>query len=102
MVEGQQFPTYMITPLDLNDVQLRSGRILEKEIPSVLIQEQDIFEEDSLKVNKSFEETFIQNQKIEKEKQKESVNITHIIKQPESTSTPPFLERLQIDIGIAK
>ena len=30
MIEGQQFPTYMITPLDLNDVQLRSGRILEK------------------------------------------------------------------------
>ena len=57
MVEGQQFPTYMITPLDLNDVQLRSGRILEKERPSVVIQEQDSSEEDSLKVNKSFEET---------------------------------------------
>jgi hypothetical protein len=49
MVEGQQFPTYMITPLDLNDVQLRSGRILEKEKPSVVIQEQDNSEEDSLK-----------------------------------------------------
>lgn len=32
----------MITPLDLSDVQLRSGRILEKEKPSVFIQEQDI------------------------------------------------------------
>lgn len=37
MVEGQQFPTYMITSLDLNDVQLRSGRVLEKERPSVVI-----------------------------------------------------------------
>lgn len=34
MVEGQQFQTYMITPLDLDDVQLRYSRILEKERPS--------------------------------------------------------------------
>ena len=62
MIEGQQFPTYMITPLDLNDVQLRSGRILEKKNPSVVIQEQDNFEEDSLHPNKSFEEgTCLQN-----------------------------------------
>jgi len=54
MVEGQQFPTYMITPLDLNDVQLRSGRVSEKEKPSIVIQEQDNSEEDSLKFNKSF------------------------------------------------
>jgi len=70
----------MITPLDLNDVQLRSGRILEKERPSVVIQEQDTSEEDSLKVNKSFEETSLQNQNIEKEKQKEPVNTNPIIK----------------------
>ena len=48
MVEGQQFPTYMITPLDINDVQLRFGRILEKERPFVVIQEQDNSEEDYL------------------------------------------------------
>jgi len=41
MVEGQQFPTYMIVPL--NDVQLRSGRILDK--PSTNAQKQNIFEE---------------------------------------------------------
>ena len=66
MVEGQHFPTYMVTPLDLNDVQLRSGRILEKERPSVVIQEQENFEEDSLQPNKSFEGTSLQNQNIEK------------------------------------
>ena len=54
MVEGQQFPTYMIVPLDLNDVQLRSARILEKERPSIVIQEQDNSEEDSLQPNTSF------------------------------------------------
>jgi len=69
MVEGQQFPTYMITPLDINDVQLRSGRILEKEIHSVVIQEQDNSEEDSLQPNKSFEGTSLQT-KILKMKKK--------------------------------
>ena len=66
MVEGQQFPTYMITPLDLNDVQLRSGRILEKKKPSIVIQEQDTSEEDSLKVSISFEGPSLQNQNIGK------------------------------------
>jgi len=36
-IKGQNFQTYMITPLDLNNVQLRSGRILEKNFPSVVI-----------------------------------------------------------------
>jgi len=94
MVEGQKFPTYMITPLDLNDFQLRSGRILEKDKPSIVIQEQNISEEDSLKVNKSFEGVSLQNQNIEKEKQKESINTTPSIEQPSSTSTPHFPERL--------
>lgn len=61
MVEGQQFSTYMITPLDINDVQLRSGRILEKKNPFVVIQEQDNSEEDSLQPNKLFEGTSLQN-----------------------------------------
>lgn len=100
MVEGQQFPTYMITPLDLNDVQLRSGRILEKERPSVVIQEQDNSEEDSLKVNKIFEGTSLQNQNTKNEKQKEPVNSTPIIEQLVSTSAPPFPERLQVDRGV--
>jgi len=68
MVEGQQFPTFFITPLDLNDVQLRSGRILEKKKPSVVIHEQDNFEEDSPQKNKSFEGKSPQNQNIENEK----------------------------------
>ena len=67
MIEGQQFPTYLITPLDLSEVQLRSGRILEKRKPSVIIQEQDSFEKDSLQVNKSLEEdTSFQDPNIEK------------------------------------
>jgi len=92
----------MITPLDLNDVQLRSGRILKKERHFVFIQEQDNSEEDSLKVNKIFEGTSLQNQSIEKEKQKEPVNSTPIIEHPISISAPPFPERLQVDRGVEK
>ena len=67
MIEGQQFPAYLITPLDLNDVQLRSGRILEKKKPSVIIQEQANSEEDSLRVYKNLEEsTPFQDPNIEK------------------------------------
>eukprot|EP00253_Pinus_taeda_P007789 PITA_07789 len=102
MLEGQQFPTYMIVPLNLNDVQLRSGRILEREKTSIDVQKQDVSEEDSLKVNKSFEEASLQNPTIQKEKRKESTPTTPIVKQPASTSTPPFPEKIQIDKGVEK
>ena len=38
-LEGQNPKTYMITPLDLNIVQLRSSRVLERKKPYVVIQE---------------------------------------------------------------
>jgi len=97
MIEGQQFPTYMIVPL--NDVQLRSGRVLEK--PSIDVQEQDTSKEDSLKVNKGSEEASLQNSNTQKEKEK-STPTTPIVEQPASSSTPPFPERLQIDKGVEK
>ena len=69
MIEGKQFQTYLITPLDLNDVQFRFGRIIEKKKHSVSIQEQNNSEEDSLQVNKSLEEsTYFQDQNTEKSK----------------------------------
>lgn len=37
-MEGQNPQTYVITPLDLNNVQLRSGRVLPRK-PPVVIQE---------------------------------------------------------------
>ena len=94
----------MINPLDLNDVQLRFGRILENNKPSVIIQEQNNSEEDSLLVNKSLEEnTPFQDPNIEKSKQKEPIISTPILEHPStSTSTPPFPERLQIDRGVEK
>ena len=54
---------------DITPIQLRSGSILEKERPSVVIQERDNSKEDSLKVNRSFEGTSLQNQNIENDHQ---------------------------------
>jgi len=64
MVEGQQVPTYIIVPL--NDVQLRSGRVLEK--PSIDAQEQDTFEEDSFKANKVLRKHLFKTQTFKKKK----------------------------------
>ena len=55
-MEGYNFQTYMITPLDLNNVQLRSGRVLEKNSPSIVIQEstkENLFEESRGKISKT-------------------------------------------------
>ena len=97
MVEGQQFPTYMIVPL--NDVQLRSGRVLDK--PSIDAQNQSISEEDSLEANKGSEAS-LQNPNTQKEKEKELTPTTPIVEQPAPSSTPPFPEILQIDKGVEK
>ena len=91
MMEGQPFPTYMVVPL--NEVQLRSGRILDQ--PSTSIQPPSISEEESLKVNKG-SEVSLPNPNLQ---EKES---TPIVEQPSSSATPPFPERLQIDKGVEK
>eukprot|EP00253_Pinus_taeda_P007304 PITA_07304 len=87
----------MIVPL--NDVQLRSGRVLDK--PSIDAQKQSISEEDSLEANKGFEVS-LQNPSTQKEKEKELTPTTPIVELPTSSSTPPFPERLQIDKGVEK
>eukprot|EP00253_Pinus_taeda_P007596 PITA_07596 len=99
MMEGlqTQFPTYMIAPL--NDVQLRSSRVLDK--PSIDVQKQIISEEDSLVANKGYEAS-LQNPSTQKGKEKELTPTTPIVEQPASSSTPPFPERLQIDKGVEK
>jgi hypothetical protein len=93
LMEGQPFPTYMVVPL--NEVQLRSGRILDQ--PSTSAQQPSISEEESLKANKG-SEVSLQNPSI-KEKEKES---TPLVEQPTSSAIPPFPERLQIDKGVEK
>eukprot|EP00253_Pinus_taeda_P013839 PITA_13839 len=99
MMEGLQFQfsAYMVAPL--NDVQLRSSRVLDK--PSINVKKQIISEEDSLVANKGFEAS-LQNPSTQKGKEKELTPTTPIAEQPASSSTPPFPERLQIDKGVEK
>eukprot|EP00253_Pinus_taeda_P008478 PITA_08478 len=85
----------MIVPL--NDVQLRSGRVLEK--PSIDAKKKSISEEDSLEANKGSEAS-LQNPNTQKEKEKEPT--TPIVEKLAYSSTPPFPERLQIDKRVEK
>ena len=87
----------MIVPL--NEVQLRSGRVLDK--PSINSQKQSIFEEEPLEANKGSEAS-LQNPNNQKEKENELTPTTPIVEQPASLSTHPFPERLQIDKGVEK
>eukprot|EP00253_Pinus_taeda_P027204 PITA_27204 len=84
-----QFPAYMISPL--NDVQLRSGRVLDK--PSIDVQKKSISEKDSLVANKGSEAS-LQNPNTQKGKEKELTPTTPIVEQLASSSTPPFPERM--------
>ena len=90
----------MITPLDLNNVQLRSGRILEKRLPLVVIQESR--EDEPLEKEISLNQEEIP-QKKSTPIHDTSINSTPIIEQPfVSIQNPPFLERLKIRKGIEK
>jgi hypothetical protein len=40
-VDMQAFPTYVITPIPLQEIQLRSGNVLDRKRPSVVIQEEE-------------------------------------------------------------
>eukprot|EP00253_Pinus_taeda_P034750 PITA_34750 len=73
MMEGLQFQFPAYMIVPLNDVQLRSGS-----------------------------EASLQNPSTQKGKEKELTPTTPIVEQPASSSTPPFLERLQIDKGVEK
>jgi hypothetical protein len=37
----QAFPTYVITHVPLQEIQLRSGKVLDRKRPSVVIQEEE-------------------------------------------------------------
>jgi hypothetical protein len=60
-IEVQTFPTYVITPASFNGIQLRSGRVLNKPNPTVVIQEEEqvdnqVVEEEEQMDNQSDEE----------------------------------------------
>jgi len=101
-MEGQNFQTYMITPLDLNNVQLRSGRVLEKKSPSIVTEESEKYELYE-KETSSHQEENSKKQTIPIHFDDIPINSTPIIEQPlVSIQNPPFPERLKIDKGLEK
>jgi hypothetical protein len=59
-IEVQTFPIYVITPASFNGIELRSGRVVNKPDPTVVIQEEE-------QVDNHIEEQ-IDNQAVQEEK----------------------------------
>ena len=97
-MEGQNPQTYVITPLDLNNVQLSSRRVLPRK-PLVVIQET----RSDLQKHKNQLEGGESSLPQKENKQTEDVPInTPIIEQPSVSIRPPFPEWLKIDEGAEK
>lgn len=95
----------MITPLGLNDVQLRSGRVLQKKSQKISIQkskEDKVHENDENidQENTPLKEYVHIQSKDEKIKQAPTVPL---VEQPSIyLHGPPFPERLKIDEGMER
>jgi hypothetical protein len=90
-VEMQAFPTYVITLVPLQEIQLRSRKVLERQRPSVVIQEEEEEEEETTK--QPMDETRWEDVTILKNQepnlpQNEPSQITKV---------PPYLDRLVIE-----
>jgi len=88
----------VITPLYLNNVQLRSGRVLPKN-PPIVIQKT----KSNLQKHKNQSEEGETSLPKKGTKQTEEIPIDAPIKEESSASVkPPFSERLKIDEGVEK
>jgi hypothetical protein len=86
----QAFPTYVITLVPLQDIQLRSGKVLDRHRPLVVIQEED--EEETIKQTTDdtrWEDVIITKDQEPKISQNEPSQIT---------KAPPYAEILVIEI----
>ena len=97
-MEGKNPQTYVITPLDLNNVQLKSGKVLRRK-PTIAIQEARSNPQNHKNQIEEGETSLPQKET----KQTEEIPIdSPIIDQPSILVKPPFLERLKIDEGVEK
>jgi len=87
-VELQDFPTYIITSLGINDIHCRSGKVLHQDAPVII--EEPIEEETPNQINN--------NDSID------PVNQTSMftINQTQQSSSPPFPKRLELEKEITK
>jgi hypothetical protein len=88
-VEIQAFSTYFITPVPVQEIQLRSGKVMERQRPSVVIQEEE--EEETTKQpmdDTRWEDVIIQKNQEPKIPQNEPSQIMKV---------PPYLDQLVIE-----
>jgi hypothetical protein len=88
-VEMQAFPTYVITLVPLQEIQLRLGKVLDRKRPSVVIQEEE--EEKTTKQpmdDTRWEDVIIRKNQEPKLPQNEPSQITKV---------PPYPDRLVIE-----
>jgi hypothetical protein len=90
----QNYPAYNINPISIQEVQLRSGKILNKNQPITKIAPKVIIEEHEDEPTKNLSnETPLQDVIIPKQKESEPQHNT----QTQVPKTPPFPERLLIE-----
>ena len=83
------FLTYVITPVPLKEIQLRSGKVLDRQRPSIVIQEEE--EEETPKQpmdDTRWEDVIIPKNQEPKLPQNEPSQITKV---------PPYLDQLVIE-----
>jgi hypothetical protein len=88
-VDMQAFPTYVISPIPLQEIQLRSEKFLDRQRPSVVIREEE--EEETPKkpmYDTKWEDVIIPKDQETKLPQNEPSQIT---------KAPPYPERLVIE-----
>jgi hypothetical protein len=83
-IEVHTFPTYVINPTSLNEIQLRSGKVLNKPNSKVVIQEEE-------QLNNQPDEE--KDTPVQEEIPPHTPQPSEI---PQKTNPPPYLERLLV------
>ena len=92
--ELQTFLTYVISPVPLHEIQLRSGKVLDKQKPSVVICEEEEDETpDQTTDHTKWEDFIIPKDQEKKPPQSESLK---------TTKYPPYSKRLAIEKPIIR
>jgi hypothetical protein len=95
----QAFPTYVITTIPLQEIQLKSGKVLDRERPSIVIQEEE--EEETTKQpidDTRWEDVIILKNQEPKIPRNEPLQITKVPPYPDRLVIKKPTTRLEFDI----
>jgi hypothetical protein len=98
-VEMQAFPTYVITPVPLQEIQLRSKKVIDRQRPSIVIHEEE--EEETIKQSMDdtrWEDVIIPKNQEPKLPQNEPSQIMKVPPYPDQLVIEKPTTRLEFDI----